>query len=353
MIFVERPANDVVIAALASRGRRSGLSEYEAALWFYEDKQPELEPLPAKPAKAPEFTAYRGKPVKKALAELFGRTCAYCESIYAHLLPMDVEHYRPKGGYLDPDGTLCKPGYYWLAADWNNLLPSCIDCNRAREQVPGTGKAKAKKLGKANQFPIVAGTARATNSDGEAAERPLLLNPCKDDPSRHLAFYSDGHVLPAATAEEVTEPKGVATINVCGLHRAELIMMRREHAASLRAAFRAVLVADRSVTRHPGDPVELHELGLAEAQLEDVCTSMIAYRALTRSLRLTFDALRPLVQAHLEAKAAFVANPQDDIHTQVFASAESIRAFCTANERDLPFLAELLAQIHITINTAE
>lgn len=84
---------------------------------------------------------------------------------------MDVEHYRPKGGYLDPDGTLCQPGYYWLAADWNNLFPSCIDCNREREQI--MVKGQAKKLGKANKFPLVdAGEAEIVPAHRIACARP-------------------------------------------------------------------------------------------------------------------------------------------------------------------------------------
>ncbi|MEF9674035.1 hypothetical protein QNM99_25505 [Pseudomonas sp. PCH446] len=48
---------------------------------------------------------------------------------------MDVEHYRPKGA-VSEDAS--HPGYWWVAMDWDNLLPSCIDCNRKRKQVtPG------------------------------------------------------------------------------------------------------------------------------------------------------------------------------------------------------------------------
>ena len=78
------------------------------------------------------YTAYTKKPLKKALTVLFHGKCAYCESRYAGSQPMDVEHWRPKGKVETANGEY--PGYYWLAATWANLLPSCIDCNRSRKQ---------------------------------------------------------------------------------------------------------------------------------------------------------------------------------------------------------------------------
>ena len=44
-----------------------------------------------------------------------------------------MEHYRPKARVSTEQGD--KPGYYWLAARWENLLPSCTDCNSPRKQV--------------------------------------------------------------------------------------------------------------------------------------------------------------------------------------------------------------------------
>src|SRR5688500_1280853 len=77
-----------------------------------------------------DFRAYGHDDVKLELERMFHQKCAYCESDYGATEPVDVEHYRPKGAFLRPDGSLSNPGYYWLAAEWTNLLPSCIDCNR-------------------------------------------------------------------------------------------------------------------------------------------------------------------------------------------------------------------------------
>lgn len=78
------------------------------------------------------FAAYKGDDVVNSLQHLFHGKCAYCESRYTSTQPVDVEHYRPKGGVEEaPDHG----GYWWLAMKWENLLPSCIDCNRRRKQV--------------------------------------------------------------------------------------------------------------------------------------------------------------------------------------------------------------------------
>ncbi|MEK9939970.1 MAG: hypothetical protein VW548_03245, partial [Methylotenera sp.] len=82
-----------------------------------------------KSRKAFEFKAYKNDDVRHALFTLFHGKCAYCEARYDTTAPVDIEHFRPKGGI---DGT-DHLGYWWFAATWLNLLPSCIDCNRKRE----------------------------------------------------------------------------------------------------------------------------------------------------------------------------------------------------------------------------
>src|SRR5262249_14198650 len=67
--------------------------------------------------------------LKFHLCELFHGKCAYCESRVRASYGGDVEHYRPKGK-VDEDNS--HPGYYWLAYNPSNLLPSCALCNQAR-----------------------------------------------------------------------------------------------------------------------------------------------------------------------------------------------------------------------------
>lgn len=189
-----------------------GPHERARAERFYEIEENRLKKLPG------GFKAYKHPDVKIALEESFHGKCAYCEGVYVAYHPVDIEHFRPKGGVIDR-GVLRKPGYYWLAAEWDNLLPSCIDCNRARKHE--TIQTGPELSGKANLFPISNENSRARLPHQERNEKRLLLHPCRDRPSAHLAFQADGVVLATST-------KGRESIKVYGLNRLDLIRARRK-----------------------------------------------------------------------------------------------------------------------------
>jgi uncharacterized protein (TIGR02646 family) len=182
------------------------------------------------------FNIYRDNEIKAHLNELFHGKCAYCEMRYAATQPMDVEHFRPKSEVSDFDGSKCT-GYYWLASEWTNLLPSCIDCNRARihRQEPNGPELR---LGKETLFPIEKGTRRATFGESLASERALLLDPCNDRPELYLTF-PEGIVVAAAGG--VAPPDATArvdsSVRVYGLNRTELVQERRRVLLSLRRHF--------------------------------------------------------------------------------------------------------------------
>ena len=137
--------------------------------------------VPASQVESFKFTVYKHATVKTALEQLFHKKCAYCESRYAVVSPPDIEHFRPKSAVVR-NGQLTKPGYYWLAAEWSNLLLSCIDCNRARthefeDQDP-------EVAGKANLFPLEDENMWEPREGIEERERPLLINPCAENPDQ-------------------------------------------------------------------------------------------------------------------------------------------------------------------------
>lgn len=345
MIFVERQHDTDAHAALNRRGR-SGLTEREHAMWHFADEPPELDQLPSKPVKAPNFAAYKRQPVKDALTRLFGPKCAYCEFPYGGGAPMEVEHYRPKGGYLDDRGVLRSPGYYWLAADWDNLLPSCVDCNRARKQVyrARDGTLVKGKSGKANHFPILAGTARAAAPAGVAAERALLLNPCRDRrPELHLRFLANGFVEPAATAEEQALPMGKATIEVCGLSREGLVGERRGRAVLIKAAMQALLVADTNLRLYSGHPAMGPAVAAAEAALALFEAADAPFRGLTIAMLEAFARVRVAARDYAAAFVSWQAAHTEvsrGILVQRLAAIHSLRRDAA---HDLQLVAELLA----------
>jgi hypothetical protein len=178
------------------------------------------------------FSVYSDETVKRALNTLFGGKCAYCESKYAATQPMDVEHYRPKGRV---HGTEDHPGYYWLASEWHNLLPSCIDCNRMRNYwVPSltasAEETRMKKLvyGKGDRFPLLDETQRAHSKGMEHKEAPLLLHPCLDIPENYLVFTDEAVVRPKDGLAPEDLLRAEESINVYGLNRSGLVQTRLE-----------------------------------------------------------------------------------------------------------------------------
>ncbi len=245
-------------AALATRSKKG--TELERVRAHMAEVLP-----PGAKRKAFPFQAYKAEGVKKRLEELFHGKCAYCESLYASQAPVDVEHYRPKG---QVEGEPAHPGYWWLAAEWTNLLPSCLDCNRRRKQVAPTVSSdlavlyEAMKTGKQDSFPVV-GARAAGEPDNLVGERPLLLDPTRDDPDEHLAFWLGGDraaglIYPAPAIGAATGPpilpqvvedaaavgdhaaaagvsvRGAVSIQVYGLNRLRLVQERARLLQQLR-----------------------------------------------------------------------------------------------------------------------
>src|SRR6476661_10679447 len=73
---------------------------------------------------------YGDKEVKETLIAVQDYKCCFCESKIGHIAYGDVEHYRPKAGWVQDEEPINKPGYYWLAYEWDNLLLSCEKCNQ-------------------------------------------------------------------------------------------------------------------------------------------------------------------------------------------------------------------------------
>jgi uncharacterized protein (TIGR02646 family) len=184
---------------------------------------------------APSYAVYKREEIKQALHELFHGKCAYCESRYGATQPMDVEHWRPKAEVHNADGTVLRHQYAFLAADWSNLLPSCIDCNREREHeviYPNNVRQKMV-LGKGNRFPVN-GT-RATDRPSLATEIVLLLSPYVDTPETHLEFLREGVVRPKNASV-----KAVHSIEVYALNRSGLVNERYERVLLVEKAIHTI-----------------------------------------------------------------------------------------------------------------
>jgi hypothetical protein len=177
-------------------------------------------------SKPPEIKPGLYKGQRDLLLRTFNGKCAYCEvKLTAGQIKGDVDHYRPKGGIIDEKGQIVyvfdkrtnknrpHPGYYWLAYEWWNLLPSCIGCNRPGRDLSG------EMGGKWNYFPVSGSYALWPGEEG--SEQPLLLNPWIDDPNDHLKFDDELGFIEHRTA------RGELTINLLKLNRDGLLEERR------------------------------------------------------------------------------------------------------------------------------
>ncbi|MCB1850940.1 MAG: hypothetical protein H6963_01380 [Chromatiaceae bacterium] len=174
-----------------------------------------------------DYKRYKHDDVKKALRELCHDKCAYCESDFAVVSHEDIEHWRPKGAVILANGTERKPGYYWLGANWNNLLPSCQHCNR-RSRHKDARDPTIEQTGKQNLFPVADEAERWTNPDMPNGEQPLLLNPCEDHPEEYL-FVDQNAVICEKRADGLWNQRAHESISIYGLNRVELVNDRLEH----------------------------------------------------------------------------------------------------------------------------
>jgi len=119
------------------------------------------------------------------LTKLYSGKCACCER--ARSQELQVDHYRPKKARDNKTNTTYNHnGYYWLAYEWNNLIPLCSSCNNS----------------KSNYFPIK-GTRVNSHSHIYAnnptelykLEQPLFINPeIEEKPERHFKYLPNGRV---------------------------------------------------------------------------------------------------------------------------------------------------------------
>ena len=155
---------------------------------------------------------------------LFHGKCGFCETYLIQFQNPDIEHFRPKLGVTDENdvpikvdygnGEVDHIGYYWLAYEWENLLPSCAKCNQV-------SVIDGEKIGKHNRFPTK--DIHARNEAEIPQERPLLINPLKEDPSEFICVN---------TTDGLLEPKnesirGSMTIDILGLNVRDHLQQRR------------------------------------------------------------------------------------------------------------------------------
>lgn len=201
--------------------------------------------------------------VKDDLFAMQARKCCYCEKLEEQPKYRDVEHFRPKSTY------------WWLAWTWENLLFSCIDCNREYKR---------------EQFPLAPGsTALVAEQAPPGGEAPRLIDPCDAavDPFDEIEFRRERVQSNERWVPYGLTPRGSETIRVCGLDRHGLLTWYSNHV--------------RDAVRPKISPIsEAHRRRDAQGVVRAWSTALRGLFAPTRPFRaLSHDALKVLVSTSL------------------------------------------------------
>lgn len=207
-------------------------------------RRPVYEAKPGQPPPDYRFQDKLWSQLKVHLMILFHNKCAYCESDFTDVGMGDVEHYRPKGRVRDDPQH---PGYWWLAYEPTNYVPSCRPCNQ---------------FFKKDLFPLMQGSPRIQlfqadlQQDLQPAdlyqdlqpEKPVIVNPYAEDPADYLdfipVFKTDNLNLPGMSSLEKApglaipkDPRGIEMITLLQLNREMLVTKRRQAQDHVRVRF--------------------------------------------------------------------------------------------------------------------
>lgn len=146
--------------------------------------------------------------LQQAMRETFHGHCAYCGSPAD---PGEVARHRPPEEALDLDRSVSPDHYWWLSYDWANLVLVCTECHNL----------------KGSRFPVGAKRAPAESRGADLdVERPLLLDPYRDQPEWFFTYDTAGFVAGASD-------RAATMVEVLSLNRPELLVARSQAAAEV------------------------------------------------------------------------------------------------------------------------
>lgn len=161
-----------------------------------------------------KFKAYSTNGVKDILKLENHNKCCYCGCFLKDSQNYsEIEHYRPKKDNPQNNEFNARGlGYYWLAAEWDNLFLSCKICNNK----------------KGNKFPLINPKDRSISSKDITSEKPCLLNYTEHD------YVADEHFKFEEGEIKGLGQRAIKTIKICELFRDDLTRERKSRALSLK-----------------------------------------------------------------------------------------------------------------------
>lgn len=160
----------------------------------------------------------RHKGVPNFIPELlasFDHKCPFCET-KLDADQAEVYFYRPPYGALqETNGQPDEHYYCWLIWQWSNIFPACEPCTNRKGVLFPVADERVNLGVRADHI--------------LKKERPLLIDPCNDDPDEHLEFHEDG----AVTAKPGSK-RGKKTIEFLSLNRESLQADRKAEVLILK-----------------------------------------------------------------------------------------------------------------------
>jgi uncharacterized protein (TIGR02646 family) len=201
---------------------------------------------------------YGHSSVKEELIFMQDGKCAFCERRVNE--DGDVEHFRPKKAVQQALGQpLERPGYYWLAYEWTNLVLACSACNQREKR---------------NLFPLENPENRARSSqDDLEAEQPLFIDPAQEDPEEFIGWRAE---IPFARSDN---RRAMVTIEALGLDRPAIANMRQE---ALELA-QGLAGAIRLNEEHPRSPKDIAVSHILRQELDKLLAQTGEFSAMLRA----------------------------------------------------------------------
>lgn len=263
------------ILKISSTPQSSGESETRDAIEYYRDianHQEKYKKTGANGNRTKQgYSIYADKTVRKKLLKMFHGKCAYCESKITTIYNGDIEHFRPKGKIQNANPS--RPGYFWLASEWENLLFACPFCNQTNtHEFKNGNNIDEAVFGKLDQFPLDTETYRLKYTHGiiyftdkviyneafdlEESVR-LLLNPCIDDNiEKYFKFNDDGAIISNDGLTPFEKRKAQTSIIIYALHRLPLAIAREEKIIQIKAQIRRVEIAIKNYNKYMDESEE-------------------------------------------------------------------------------------------------
>lgn len=177
--------------------------------------------------------------IRNNLKKMNGDKCCYCGQGTGNDIRMDVEHYRPTNEVRYSKKIKFEYGYYWLSAKWNNLLPSCSNCNsEVYKEVYDYNEGQwieAVLTGKGINFPLYINPRCEPDHRLDCFwEIPLIFNPIYINPKNVFSYeksYDEekGFIIfikPNDGCHSIQRLIADTSISILGLNRAHLCLER-------------------------------------------------------------------------------------------------------------------------------